>query len=361
LARVGEVEAERTTLLLHPDVAVTVSRDDVTGNPHDKLTSLLTTGEVLTARVVGWSDRRPKLGLLDIDDDEEPVPALSLVPGGPAWLEKPSDEAAVDPAAAAATAASPRRDKASLPTRLPIPSPRAASEPPSRGIVQQLELTLDSARARIAALTSERDQLDARVRDLQIERDALAEQLAETERDLASTVADLTRQTTNYRNADRRRQALDRELRAARRQPAEAARDDDLFLDPEEQFRYEVYLAWTRRIPKGDKADRPLREYTLSPRFHSSLDSVDGVDRSKVVDVAMEIVTDLADEQPGRSPHQLRTGEGGNNAPVVREDGATCWRVALQQGRPAARRLHFWRNGGYIELSRVVTHDDMDP
>jgi hypothetical protein len=361
LARVGEVEAERTTLLLHPDVAVTVSRDDVTGNPHDKLTSLLTTGEVLTARVVGWSDGRPRIGLLDVDDEEEPVPTLSLVPGGPPWLEKPSHEADFDTAAAVTTTAAPRRDTASLPSRLPIPSPRVATEPARRAIVQQLELTLESARARIAALTSERDQLDALVRDLQIERDALAEQLAETERDLASAAAELTRQKTNYRNADRRRQALDRELRAARRRPAEAARDDDVFLDPEEQFRYEVYLAWARRIPKSGKADRPLREYSLGPAFLSSLDSVDGVDRSKVVDVVVEIVTGLADEQPGRGLHRLRMGEGGNNAPVLREDGATCWRVALQQGRPAARRLHFWRNGAYLELARVVTHDDMTP
>jgi hypothetical protein len=140
----------------------------------------------------------------------------------------------------------------------------------------------------------------------------------------------------------------------ARRQPAEAARDDDV-------LRHEVYLAWTRRIPQGDKADRPLREYTLGPDFLPSLDSMDGFDRSKVADVVMEIVTDLADEQTGRSPHRLRMGVGGNNAPVVREGGATCWQVALQQGRPAARRLHFWRNGAYIELSRVVTHDDMAP
>lgn len=60
---------------------------------------------------------------------------------------------------------------------------------------------------------------------------------------------------------------LDPELRAVRREPVKAARDGDVFFDPEGQFRYEVHLAWTRRIPKGDKADGPLREYTLGPGF----------------------------------------------------------------------------------------------
>jgi hypothetical protein len=35
--------------------------------------------------------------------------------------------------------------------------------------------------------------------------------------------------------------------------------------------------------------------------------------------------------------------------------------VALQRETASARRLHFWRNGQTIELSRVVVHDDNTP
>jgi hypothetical protein len=36
-------------------------------------------------------------------------------------------------------------------------------------------------------------------------------------------------------------------------------------------------------------------------------------------------------------------------------------RVALQLKTPSARRLHYWKVGEAIELSRVVKHDDMTP
>jgi hypothetical protein len=81
-----------------------------------------------------------------------------------------------------------------------------------------------------------------------------------------------------------------------------------------------------------------------------------------VIDVVVEVVTGLAVELHGRELHQLRQSEAGDSPTVVREDGATCWRAAIQSKSPAARRLHYWqlRDGG-TELSRVVVHDDMEP
>jgi len=86
LAQVGEVSSDKATLLPHPDAPVVILGAAVTGNPADNLTSLLTPGEVLVARVVTFEDGVPQLTLLDIDDEEEPVAALSLLPGGPPWL-----------------------------------------------------------------------------------------------------------------------------------------------------------------------------------------------------------------------------------------------------------------------------------
>jgi hypothetical protein len=43
-------------------------------------------------------------------------------------------------------------------------------------------------------------------------------------------------------------------------------------------------------------------------------------------------------------------------------DGARCQRAYIEQKTPQARRLHYWAlRGGGIELSRVVTHDDVEP
>lgn len=130
--------------------------------------------------------------------------------------------------------------------------------------------------------------------------------------------------------------------------------------DSEQQFRHDVYLAWTRRIPAADKARLALRSYTLGAEFLSSLDILTKDERAKAVQVTVEVLTGLVDALAGRMVHPLRRGKSGN-APVVRRtDGAVCWRAALQHKTPSARRLHYWRaTDGSIELSSVRLHDDM--
>jgi len=374
LAQVDEVSHDKATLLPHPDAPVVIPGTAVTGNPHDSLTSLLTPGEVLVARVVAFEEGVPRLTLLDIDDEEEPVVALSLLPGGPPWLELlPSP--APPPAGQA-----PRRDQPlAEPPAVPPetrPSPallasRTAGAPrtsvptrpdrPPAGVVRDLALALDTERARTRQLEADKDRLEKLARDLRFELDSLRAHVSAVETDLAESEADRARQRTNYRKADQQRQRLDKELKAARARETDARDSDDGYLDPKEQFRHDVYMAWYRRIPKTEKAQRPLREYVIGPDFLRSLDSTEGIDRGKVVGVVVEIVTGLAEQLDGRGLHQLRESSVGGSRPVVRADGAICWRVALQREAASARRLHFWRNGQTIELSRVVVHDDNTP
>lgn len=163
--------------------------------------------------------------------------------------------------------------------------------------------------------------------------------------------------------ANTRRQARAR-VGQRRRRELEGPQDPlgEAFSDPEEQLRFEVHLAWARRIPAGQKAELALRRYALGPRFLASLDELEGVARSKVVDVLVEVLTGLAPQLAGRDLHQLRTGDGGDDPVWVREDGATCWRAALQRETASARRLHYWELvDGTVELSRVVKHDDTRP
>lgn len=132
-----------------------------------------------------------------------------------------------------------------------------------------------------------------------------------------------------------------------------------LFVDEDEQFRFEVQLAWARRIPAPDKAAFPLGAYSMGPHFLTSLDKLEGIQRSKVVDVVVEIVTGLVERLPARQLHALKDAGG---RPVTRPgDRATAWRASLQQCTPGARRLHFYRNADVIELSRVGAHDDFRP
>jgi hypothetical protein len=87
--------------------------------------------------------------------------------------------------------------------------------------------------------------------------------------------------------------------------------------------------------------------------------SLEGADRSKVVDVVVAI-TDLVTGLGSGDLHLLREGKASAARHVMRpSDAARCMRVALQRKTASARRLHYWRLGDAIELSRVVKHDDM--
>ena len=132
------------------------------------------------------------------------------------------------------------------------------------------------------------------------------------------------------------------------------------FADPEEEFRWQVYSAWVHRIPAGEKAARPLGAFSIGPAFLKSLGTVEGIVVEKVAGVVVEVLTGLAESNPSRGMHALRSGAGGQDT-QVRSDGATCWRVSLQTGTPSASRLHYWRSASGIELSRVVLHDDFRP
>lgn len=411
LVRVREVGDADAQLELHPEVVVTVTRDDVTSNPEDHLTSLFTAGEVVAARVTASGEAAWALRLLDVDDDEEPLPALSLLPGGPPWLvptplaeepvtevadrwtlpaQEPVREPAVEPAREPAReetpatqpedAPAPEPAQASRPTPLLLdrrrrarPQPPVPAEDPAvltpavgtpgpgratspwrtealalRTQVQELQTDLHRALA-------EGDELRQRSRAFEAEHAMLKSHVGILERDLRRTQDDLERQRTRLRKEVTRRGRGGRGGEGA-------SPPDPAFIDPEEQLRHEVYVAWAQRIPASDKPNRPMLAYAVGPDFLGSLDRTRGVDRGKVIDVVVEVVTGIADRAPGRQMHQLRSGEGGSDPAVVRErDGATCWRVNLQSNVAQARRMHFWRIGDHLEFSRVVLHDDHTP
>lgn len=378
LVQVVGTSDTQATLRLHPQVETTVRREDVTSNELDRVSSLMTVGEVLAARVVEPAPTW-RLSLLDVDDNEEPKPAPSLLPDGPPWLappapilpismpEPPSD--VLEPIVLEPDDLEPQ----SL-ARADEPQPEAPGPPPAAGRhTSPSPLMLDRNRraprlvpeSELTSLRQERDKaISAELRtrqhnaglqrdmvDLRTERRLLHNELERVKAEARRLDAELRLSRTELRKARRQARRTDRRGHRERR-----------FLDREEDFRHEVHLAWVTRVPAAEKADRPLPEYSLGREFLASVDRLDGIDPSKIADVAFEVVCGLAERLRGRDMHQLRESRNGDAPAVVREDGAKCWRVALQVNTPQARRLHFWRlPNGRVELSRVTVHDDFTP
>lgn len=412
LADVTAVAPATVHLRLVPGLEVVVPRDDVTGNPADELTDLFTVGEVVLARVVSTAPWRLRLDDVDDDSDSDdaPVPAPSLLDGGPPWLvlpdlsrpapprslpvlpplrlpelppeagsvEGPPTEMLTEAPAEVLTDAEPGTAEpgpsaeGGLRRRTPLDlianAPRRdAPAAPSRGALRDMSLALEASRTRartleadLAAATAEVGLLRAAAQATAVELGGLRLRAAELDRDLAEALTRAENFRTRYRKADLSRQQLKKAEKAASHGGA-APDDGAVFLDPVEQFRFEVQLAWVRRVPAAEKASKPLAPYALGDRFLPSLATIEGVSRAKVVDVVVEVLTGDAEHIAGRELHPLRVNEGGSSPAVVREDGATCWRASLQSKRASARRLHYWKRGDRIELSRVVLHDDVEP
>jgi len=345
LAQVREVRPDVVHLALHPDVVLPVHKGRVTGNPRDSLDDLFSVGEVVVARVMRAGEDRLALRLDDVDEDDEPMPAPALLAGGPPWLLPPAIEAP--------TVVVPEPTAAAPPVSAPT-APAPPSPPTPRGAVRDLSLTVDAARAKVKHL--ERKLLDATARVAPAERE----------------VADLRRAVQEHRDEIQRlREQVARQktqLRTRLQSASKAKRSAAVSLDageseqvePDRQFRLDVYDAWLTRYSLPEREEHPLAPYRLGPEFLATLD-LEGVPRAKVLDVVVEVLNGLAATTRGRDLHPLRTGPGGSDPQRQRADGALCWRVALKKGAPSARRLHYWQADGRIELSSVRVHDDMRP
>src|SRR6185312_8239188 len=107
-----------------------------------------------------------------------------------------------------------------------------------------------------------------------------------------------------------------------------------LFLDPDEQFHYELTQSWA--VLTEPQRVRALRA-----------------------------VVDLVAERQGplrkREPHHLRSNEGAHAAAIMRGHDV-CMRLYVEQKTPGALRLHYWKlAGGGLELHEVVPHDVVKP
>ncbi len=421
LALVQETSATDAVLALHPDHMVRITRHDVSPNPLDRVNALLSYGDVVAARVIHLSDGGVHLRLADVDDDDEILPALSLVEHGPPWLvegrslTEAGDIESVElvaeldevipvfaPSPASPVPAVPAVPPSQVPPRAQVasraPSTRPVPGPGPRRIVPFVSAAIDATRpdqtagrtetqapqhaARATALQSTQRSLEEARRKIS----SLEEQLAR----VGAADSDLARLREDERIAKLRAREALAELAEARHVVA-ALRDEhrelkqqlfkarktmgaaspaidgyrarrEQWVDADEWVRHEVYLAWIDRVAPSERRGSSCPSFRIGPAFASSLESLDGAQKGKAFKAVIDVLSGRAKDMPGRAVHALRSGDGATAADVARADGARCMRVYIEQNTPSARRLHYWViPGGVIELSRIVVHDDYSP
>lgn len=385
-------QSDASNLMLRPayGLDVDVDRSLVSTNENDRLDVLFSPGDVVVARIIGVSP--VSLSMLDVDDDEAPRPAPAILVGGPPWLVTPvrpeiveiveiTDDTAIERMAASPsgdvdtadpddvlpTPAAPIRAAPRSPTPLDVragsvgapvvaaPSPPVASVP-SAGAVRDLALTVEAERSKVARL--ERELADARGATHELVR--MREYASSLAKELDASEQNRLAFRDKYRAADRTRQQLERKVKAS------AAVEPDVdsrgwFIDPEDALRFSVNAAWAARVPAGEKENWPIGAWLVGPQFVDSLSNLGQISWRRLVEVICDVVVGDPARLSALEHHELRRSESGNSPAVTRGDGAVCYRVALQRNAPSARRLHYWRRGSVIELSRVVLHDDTSP
>lgn len=89
LGRVVEVDDVAAVVELYPGMHTGITAREVTGNPDDRLTTLLSVDEVLPVRVTsrgGPNGRGWRLSTVDVEGFEEVLASPSVLPDGPPWL-----------------------------------------------------------------------------------------------------------------------------------------------------------------------------------------------------------------------------------------------------------------------------------
>lgn len=318
--RVVRVEPRSCRVELFPGQVVKLAAEDVAETPD--LRFVLTVGETLPVLIVEREADGDQWLLSIKEAGEEVVPAPSLLPDGPPWLElSPPPEPAVAESQVAPWAGFDPGDLSKL-----VPADMDSATEIIGGLCRELVL------AQQEAVKAGRERESAR-----LELAGARTRQRASEQELAKTAA---------------------ELAALRR--GSLSGGETYFEDEAEQLDFEIRLAWAKRIPAAEKDRRPLADWSYSDHFFDTLRALQGIDRTKIVDVIVEVLTGLDAELRGRDLHQLRSGQGGDDPVRLGPNGETYWRVALQVGTASARRLHYMRRHDKgVELASVRLHDDL--
>lgn len=220
--------------------------------------------------------------------------------------------------------------------------------------LRQMGLELAASRAETRKLRDKADRND----DAEVQVAGLLSEVQQLERELRASLGELTKireesrqRTAQLMDAQVRRRSAERKLRRRKERRAR-------FATQEEQFRFELYLEWAERVSASEKATLQLKEFSVGGKFLESFYKHSEEHQQKTLKALVDLLVGRAGKVNGRQVHALRTGCGGDDPQAFRQDGAKCWRMAVETNVPAARRIHFWCiPGGGIELHELVPHD----
>ncbi|MGF9663291.1 hypothetical protein AAIH25_15655 [Arthrobacter crystallopoietes] len=350
LVLVESATSDSAGLTLLPGTTINVPLGDISSNPLDQADELLTPGDVVIARLrkeVGV----PKLSLIDIDDDEMPVQAPVLVQGGTPWLKlgrnllPPSSNELAEQAEDAE--AQQGIGKVPLATESAQPAPRPA--------LKQVQQQLEAARAEARLLRGAADRQGAAEQEIAV----LLAEVSQLQHELRDRAAQVEKLRGDSRRTINRLMDTQQRMRAAERKLSRLQDRSAQFATQEELFRHELYLAWVERVSGAEKSALRLKDFAVGPKFLASFYGHSEEHQRKALKALVDLLVGRAARMQARQLHQLRTGDGGDDAPVIRSaDDAKCWRMSVEVNAPAARRLHYWDlPGGGIELHELVPHD----
>lgn len=378
LARVKSVRPTHAMVELWPGSDFRIDVNRISSNDLDSAEDLLTEGEVVRVRVA-YDNGAVVLSMLDVDDDEAAVPAPPLVSGGPAWLDSGRPYASLFTVPSSGAPPIPGNNTAEVPhADGPVGTNQAGTTAGAGGAAYAAETLLTPVERRTALQTTQMQLEQARhtITELveaqkrqgatdKVAR-ALQDQL-EAERkgskELAKTLNELDREKDALREELARTKAAlvqHKQQRRSTSSRSEAA-PQQLFLIAEEQFRFELLLAWAHNVPAQEKAQNPLGEYHCSQHFLDSWAGLTEQQRRKTLRAVLDLVADRRGPMRKRDAHPLRQNEGAHAGPTMRGEDV-CMRLYVEQGTAGALRLHYWKLPvGTVELHEVVTHDVVKP
>jgi hypothetical protein len=156
--------------------------------------------------------------------------------------------------------------------------------------------------------------------------------------------------------ANKQLSELRKKLRGVRKEEATL---EGAFLDPAEEFDFELKGIWAFQIPAAEKYRLVLGQYRLGDDFLRSLREQPKEKQKKAFKAIVDLLVNDPTRLSAREAHQFRTHASGGSADMTRNNGQDlCWRLSIEQNVAAARRLHYWKCAdGVVELSSVTVHD----
>jgi hypothetical protein len=360
LGLVKAADRQNATIAVLPNLLFEVPKADITGNPLDVISSYLDIGDVVSVRIYRHPEGKIRLRMNDIDDDEEVLEALAILPGGKPWLlegrDVPWQTSEPETQEIAIIVEEFIQEITELPVApiaRPIPTPglQQAFTPPGAaptktkpGDTQSLKVmgeTIRRQQAQNERLIAERVFAHAEYAQEKFRREELVRDFNKLKLEMAELRKAKRAQQSNKSSTFSRR---------------------NRFASDSEWLHEELRRAWIGRYTAQERSDsyrlRP-EKFSFSARFCESVREprLDEDEIRKVVRLMVDIVTGRNAAERKHTVHELFDGLGG--AQRSRADGALCWRVHIENGSPQAKRLHYWeKRDGVIEFGWVANHDD---